>query len=58
MPDDVAQLVVAELVREHRLDSAGRRRDTSVSKSTMRFAAPNPAKNALPCDERFEPSMT
>ena len=24
----------------------------------MRFAAPKPVKKALPCDERFEPSIT
>jgi len=31
---------------------------TRVSKSAMRLVAPKPVKNALLCEERFEPSIS
>jgi hypothetical protein len=40
----VLQLEVAELVRQHRFDLGGARRDSRVSKNTMRLLAPKPEK--------------
>src|SRR5690606_25160482 len=38
--------------------STGLSRDSKVSKNTMRRLRPKPVKYALPCAERFEPSIT
>ena len=56
---DMLQLEVAEFVRQHGFDLVrGRAASSSVSKNTMRLARPKPVKYALPCPERFEPSIT
>jgi hypothetical protein len=49
---------MAELVGGTASTSSGARRESGVSKNTIRFARPKPVKNALPWLDRREPSIT